>query len=222
MEIVNIIIEFLKIFIWPVVVIIIFYVLREPIKKLLQDIRGVKYGDASILLNREINQETNIDKSKDKGFMNGNADIPISKTFLKFSEETREAMSAVVKKATNFDNLDNYDNKIKALSTYSAAALLYIRMQSIYQSIYGSQIRILQKLNGGRLNIDDIKKVFYDNAKNIWPELYDNYSFEKYLDYLKIMELVIVAENNQIVITIFGRDFLRFIIEEGYSVEKPF
>lgn len=58
-------------------------------------------------------------------------------------------------------------------------------------------------------------------SKVEFPELYKNYSYSSYINFLTVHNLVIIEEDS-IKITHLGKDFLKYIIEERLSIEKAF
>ena len=86
--------------------------------------------------------------------------------------------------------------------------------------IYGSQIRLLQKLNYSSENKENVK-YFYDNAATYFPAAYENYTYENYLDFLVSCDLIIYnRETNIISITEVGKDFLRYLVESNSNIDK--
>jgi hypothetical protein len=87
--------------------------------------------------------------------------------------------------------------------------------------IFGSQIRILQRLNYTETeNIEDLK-LYFDNEVKFYPETYKNYNYINYLKFLPTNKLVNYTEgDNSLTITEFGQDFLRYITESNLSLEK--
>jgi hypothetical protein len=95
-------------------------------------------------------------------------------------------------------------------------------LSRIYNFIYGSQIKLLQKLNSGGQFPKEKIKYFYDAAKDIWPDLYNNYSFEQYMNFLSSAGLVVISSNGVVTLTSLGQDFLRFLIEDNRPTDKAF
>jgi hypothetical protein len=102
--------------------------------------------------------------------------------------------------------------------TLSAGALTVLHDQT-WQTIFRSQCDLLQELNTKpAMNLDQVKP-FYDAAVAAHPEAYKERSFELWLSYMRGQN-VILQDANVIQITIRGKDFLRYIVQEGRSV-KP-
>ena len=105
----------------------------------------------------------------------------------------------------------------RALATNQIAFTL----EKIYLTIYGSQIKTLQRLNetaGRGVNVADVKTL-YEQAKSKYPKFYATYSFENWLNYL-YTSVLIKQLGEKIAITIRGQEFLKYLISQGYSSEK--
>lgn len=102
---------------------------------------------------------------------------------------------------------------IKALA--STQGTLYY--ESIHSVIWGSQLSLLHHLNttskGSSL---EVLKVFYDGGAARDPNLYHNYSFEQYLEYLAANNLI-EKRDNRYLITQPGIDYLGYLTLYGRS-----
>jgi hypothetical protein len=98
---------------------------------------------------------------------------------------------------------------------------MFKSFERVYDSIFGSQIRFLQRLNHTSVESKTSLKLYYDNAVKNYPEAYKTYTYDRYLKYLSNNGLIIMNENDQnIQITFFGKDFLRYLLETNLSLEK--
>lgn len=95
-----------------------------------------------------------------------------------------------------------------------------LSFERIYQWIYGSQISALQHLEvkGYKASLDAIK-VFYTLAAANSPAIYKSDSFERWVSYL-IKENLISMENDQFVLNLEGSEFLRYIRQRNYYLNK--
>lgn len=84
-----------------------------------------------------------------------------------------------------------------------------------WASIYKSQITLLQRLNQGLLQLDDVKR-FYNEASRESPKTYANYSFSQWLDWMMNQRLI-TQEGTTFGITLRGRDFLKYMVHYGLS-----
>lgn len=86
-------------------------------------------------------------------------------------------------------------------------------------SIYKSQLLALQELNTNTLRREDVK-VFYDRAAEQHTQAYGTYTFDEWLAYMKKEVLILDQPGNSIGITVRGKDFLKYILHYGYSINS--
>lgn len=92
---------------------------------------------------------------------------------------------------------------------------IYFDYERIWFSIFGSQIGALQKLNDGAMRRQDLVPL-YAVAAQLSPAVYTQYSFDQWIGYMRSQTLI--REDGEFVsITVKGRDFLKFLIDEGRS-----
>ncbi|HEV3218837.1 MAG TPA: hypothetical protein VGZ48_03655 [Candidatus Acidoferrales bacterium] len=84
-------------------------------------------------------------------------------------------------------------------------------------TIFGSQIRAMEKMNTGLCKIDGIRK-FYNNAALASPQYYSKYSFDEWLQYL-FEKILIVQTGDALNTTVRGREFLKYLVQRGLSAE---
>jgi len=219
-KIVELVISLLSVLVWPIVVVIIFFVLREPLSGIIT--RANEFGFGKFVAKMGPISKQGIE-SKDMTLEQLQND-KFSKTatdLLKiYSDSTIKYFENYIKQATNYDKLDTAEKREKELFSYSKIALLVIIFGNIYNTIYGSQIRILQKLNSSNVENKDTIREYYDSAKKMFANVYSNYSYENYLSYLTISNLIVIEQDGKIIISDFGRDFLKYIVEVRYPLEK--
>jgi hypothetical protein len=89
-----------------------------------------------------------------------------------------------------------------------------------YNRIFGSQIAWLKRLNEvGRATVDDARGFFRPYAEQ-FPQIYTNYGFDGWLNFLKASALI-AQHDNVLEISEFGRDFLMYLTERRLSEIKP-
>lgn len=108
------------------------------------------------------------------------------------------------------------------LIRHLAIVQLLYRAETIYRSIFGSQISILKSANtlGNRTRQQLME--FYEKAKEQFPQLYQTYSFDQYLHYITTQQLLVEETPGSFVITMAGKEFLKWITEMGVTENKPF
>jgi len=118
-------------------------------------------------------------------------------------------------------NLRDSNDREKYLRRLLAQVLAVLTFEKIYFSIYNSQIQTLEYLNENRAlknTLDSVKK-FYENAVKDYPTYYEDYSFDNWLKYLTSYELI-QKDQFDIEITLRGKEFLKYMIDQGYKLIK--
>ena len=89
-----------------------------------------------------------------------------------------------------------------------------------WSSIYRSQLLILNDLlrRGALMPLTDAK-TYYARAATENPELYRNYSFDGWLNFLVSRQLIIWHQSQMLEMTFMGRDFLKYLTHCGRSPE---
>lgn len=106
------------------------------------------------------------------------------------------------------------------LLTLSSGLLIGGLFERTYNFIFGSQILLLERLNSSPLSMDDLKQ-FYERARDAFPEIYKNYTFEQWLNFLESFTLITRTQDGSLfAITPRARGFLRYIIDNGYTTQK--
>ena len=112
------------------------------------------------------------------------------------------------------------DARIDLLVNRLAVAQLSSIFERAYGAIYGSQIaalRALSKAGGAVTNIQALE--YFNEAKSTKPEL-SNVEFSVWLEFLRVFNLVKI-ENEKILITDLGSDFLLYLTAQNLNETKP-
>jgi len=211
------IVKALEILAWPLVLFIIFLMLKTPIKDFLNRIKSIGYkgaGIETVPFKKQSEEESPIEilrKEKPNEYL--------EKIKGYFSPETIELVKEAVIKESQVDTYETPEEREEVLFTYSQLLHLTKHFNNIYSSIYGSQINILTRLNSSVFETKETLQGYYEFAKASFPKTYENYSYDNYLNYLKSFSLII-EEAGAINLTILGKDFLKYILESGYSFNK--
>ena len=110
----------------------------------------------------------------------------------------------------------------KLVIRYYTAAVLCLAFEKLNVYIFGSQLAALQRLNTrGGIGADqsEILTLFFAPAKAQFPQVYKAYSFEQWLQYLLARD-VIVRNATRLVITAEGKEFLKYLVDQGYSLVR--
>lgn len=146
---------------------------------------------------------------------------------LSFDALMRSPISAsVLDRETNIiSQLDGYalrseEEKTKILVRALANARVTLEHNSVAHVIFGSQLRLLVSLNavGSGLPIDEIQK-HYSEARAAYPEVHANSSFDDWIRFL-ISQNLVVRKDHHYEITLFGSDFLKYLIDARLTHER--
>lgn len=122
-------------------------------------------------------------------------------------------------------NLDvltkNPEEREKMLLKLLSVNQISVAFERVYHSIFGSQLAALQFLVSSSSGLEDTGSLapFYEQAKSKNPEFYDSYSFENWLSFLQ-SNLLIVYQNQKIGITVRGKEFLKYLIDQNYTINR--
>ena len=202
------IIDILK---WPVLVLVVVLLVKKPIVDLINRITRIGHGGTSL----ETEQQKSAEKQEKRQVTN------VDRALGLFRQETVEFFKSAVMQESNLTRIKTDIEKVDHLLNYSIAIYIINYYEKIYNSIYGSQISILQQLNTYAYENNDTLKRFYNFAVERNPEFYDSYPFDEYLGFLYSFNLII-EEGGRVNITILGVDFLKYLTETGKSLNKHF
>ncbi|MCK4738695.1 MAG: hypothetical protein KAT46_01985 [Deltaproteobacteria bacterium] len=199
MEMIKLILQYAA---WPISLIIVavffLFLFRKPISRLLEKTQKISKEGIEVA---QVSQEKSL--KKEPSFEK------LMKTFDYATLPEREKLIE-----SDLDKL-NPNEKIKVLIRHLATTQISLRLSDIERAIWGSQEGILNFLNSKATGVDvETVKSFYDVVAEESPEVFADYSFEKYLGFLLTAELI-VEKNNQYVITSFGNDFLLYLVATG-------
>jgi hypothetical protein len=102
------------------------------------------------------------------------------------------------------------------LITLAAKAVIVSQFERAEANIYASQLDLLHYLNsraGGEAP-SRLKELFYDPARNKFPDVYKSYAFEAYLQFLAAA-FFIANTGTQVAITAMGREYLLWRVEQS-------
>lgn len=100
-----------------------------------------------------------------------------------------------------------------------AALALVQAFERTYTLVWGSQISALQFLNSAGTVPVDLLRPWYDQGAAREPELYDGYTFEQWLGFLQ-GNLLVLRSGENVAISLEGREFLKYLLHQGYSLYK--
>jgi hypothetical protein len=103
-----------------------------------------------------------------------------------------------------------------------AAALTREFWERVYLLIFGSQIRLLQKLNESPQGIagEEIRDI-YQTAASQYHDFYRNFTFENWINFTDASSLTTKESDGRHFITHSGRGFLKYLVAQGLSPDRP-
>ena len=136
-------------------------------------------------------------------------DNPLIRPYLEKLESWSREKLAEAEKIVNVD-------REPLLIRGFAGAYGALHLERAYWRIFGSQIMAIEFLQqqGGKGALEHLR-IIYDQATQHYPTIYPAYSFESWLQYMKIWNLIEVS-GDQVTLTPEGTAFLPHIAAQGY------
>jgi hypothetical protein len=188
---------------------------KRPLVELISRISKVGVGNKSISVHppkiQKLDQDLPDRQSKDI----------IDIIFDTYSEDTMKIFEERVIEDTLINKISPPEERADKLFRYAQALILVTHFNQTYALIYNSQIRILEFLNTSTSRHKDDLKPYYEQAKSDFPDMFEDYGFDDYLNFLVSNLLINVTPENIVEITVVGVDFLKFIIESRLPANKP-
>lgn len=210
-----IMLQFLEIIIWPLCLIIIaitfMLLFRAPLLSFIE--RATKIGNDKFSINADQKLDKKQIETKNSSY--------IDSAYGMFKEGTMNWFRKVVAENSKYEGLDDDSKKIETLVRYSAVMSLVNNFEFIYYNIYGSQIALLREINKSTNSTKSSVEYIYIEAKKQYPDLYKEYSYDKYLNFLKGVNLILI-NNEKLVITDLGVDFLKYLLDAKKDENKHF
>lgn len=120
----------------------------------------------------------------------------------------------ILKRELDSKNINPSEREEILLNALASNQIVLV-FERTYHLIFGSQISLLQRLNSGEI---EFKQVF-EQAKSKYPQLYSGYTLEEWLGFL-ISSFLIRNDNGKIGITVRGKEFLKYLIDQNYTLQK--
>lgn len=194
---------------WPILIFWIWHHHKEEIRQILPRLRrfsptGAEFDSAE--------QQAEGEK----------LESPDASGALKKVPEHRLRTSLMIIKSSIERDLYNFpenERETKLLIALSEARL-FLHFERVYRLIFGSQIEGLNYLRKNFKATISEATAFYDEKRSLYPDFYDNFSFEKWIGFLEDNNLI---HNNDGIITLtdIGLDFLIYVTESRLNDAKP-
>lgn len=215
----NFVLQLIQIIAWPLLVFFIFWLFRQQLRELLKRIKGISYKNLNLQSpTQDENHGVRDELLKKK---NASGRLIFDKLIDICSDETIANVKTSITEVTQIDLTADLGKRETVILRYTMALFIILKFQRVYDLIYGSQIRILQKVNSSNIETKTSLKGYYDKAKEYYPPNYEHYLYDDYLKFLNTYGLILI-EDEKILISSYGRDFLKYIAETGLSFEKPY
>lgn len=132
-----------------------------------------------------------------------------------FSTEATRRMETFVRNLPFLASLTEPEEKVEAMVTLTARIMLIARFESVESNIWASQVALLEYLNSQAEGVeaDVLRTTYYEEGANRYPILYQNYSFEGYMNFLERNDLA-EAAGSRWRITLQGYEYLQWRIAQ--------
>jgi len=126
-----------------------------------------------------------------------------------------------IKEELRSKGCDTEGSSIKILIRHLAGTQLLLSFEKIQNSIFGSQVFLLKKLNevAGQGKPLIFTEYYFEEIKSQYPEAFDKWSCEQYLKFLYESSLI-TKQNDQIHITVKGVEYLTWLIRNGIQENR--
>jgi len=197
---------------WPVatalVAIVAIWFLRAPLTRFIDRAKKISAGGIE---SAPPSQQVPADFKKSE----------TSELFKLFENEVVWTQAAAVRNDLDARGISEPGHREEALIRSLAATQIARSFDAAYYLIWGSQLALLQHLNPfGETGVAEAPaRPLYDAVAAAHPDVYGESSFEEWLGFL-VSSGLIARSPGHIKITVFGREFLRYLLEVGRRMDK--
>src|SRR5690606_30773553 len=117
----------------------------------------------------------------------------------------------VVESESKIKEFTDVNKKVEILTKYAEALYLILSFDRLYNTIFGNQLFILDLVNTNNTQTKEDLRIFYDNAREKYPNFFDTYPYDDYIEFLISHELIVFSNDGYCAITWLGRDFLKYL-----------
>ena len=203
---------------WQAVVLAAFLTLRASLISLLKEkLFKFKAGPFEVDLikpGQEQSARVEEDKARDKSIL--------EKATYFFREDTVTRFQEYVKTESGYANLPTDREKYETLLKYSTTLYIIKTFETLYNTIWGSQLQLIQNLNSVGVADNGILSHYYDYAKTQYPDAYDKYPIEDWTKFLIEYQLMRRVDSEHVEITTVGIDFLKFLVDTRKNLLKSY
>lgn len=116
-------------------------------------------------------------------------------------------------------NITQVTERERILIRLLAAVAIVSGFERTYSLIWGSQLGVLQFLNPAGVVATELLRPWYNLGTAMEQDLYRDYTFDQWLSFLQ-QSLLINRIDDTVEITLEGREFLKYVIHQGYTLSK--
>lgn len=215
-------------FSWPVAIVIIAYWFREPLKKLLDEIRSAKGPGFQIERQTGVRQEPVAGPDLSKNPLEaaappGNERSTSGRRFEIPDSPLVERVKKGILEAEHTKDMSPADRE-QVIAKALAERLIALSFERLYRNIFGSQIEAIAKANiTGGTTMTELKSLFEQYQKQ-YPDFHKSRTFEQWFGWMTsehlIEEVDGMGTSKIIRPTLFGADFLHYILTQGLPYQK--
>jgi hypothetical protein len=111
--------------------------------------------------------------------------------------------------------IETSGDREKTLVRLLASTNIILHFERVHGIIWASQLACLRYINPRNQGADVAEITpFYEMAKAEYVAWYDGYPFERWLGFLQSFNLIL-ERDSRLFITVFGREFLKYLIATG-------
>ena len=210
---------------WPlaiaVVCIAVLVIFRNPIVAFIGRITGISSGKAKVDLTTPHQQATPPPGSEEDEGEGGEIKGASKPDHLRvFDNRLVVEVEQIILNDPSLSSETDQQRREELLVRHLAATQIREYCERTYREIWGSQLKALQYLAGFTIPVNkSVVQFFYDEASKSAPLLFLAMDFDQWLNFFVAARLITMT-NDEIAITVAGREFLKYLIDRGYSVYK--
>lgn len=206
-------VELAKAVSWPLVTLVVATIYKSELRRLIVDLlrRKIEFTGFGVTAKLDANEQ-NLTSAANPASQALPSDIAPTLSVNPASALIEEKL---------YNDLSKLEESVKVplLVQALAGARLAAGHEFTYNRIFGSQIAVLKRLHShGALPLVEVKRIFDQTAVN-FPDVYKDYTFGQWLDFLE-RNLLVNRQGDDINITAFGSDFLVYLVQQRLSENK--
>lgn len=207
--------EILKIIVWPsaavLLVIACCLIFMGPIRRLIDRVRTVRLLRAAI--DAPIQEPERVTEKSSSA---------AESLRRRFDNQLLLEDEKTIREDPQFSSISDPGEREHLLIRLYSGTRIALYFEQLYNFIWGTQLEALEQLNTVAtvgFEIEHLRNL-YETRLKTQPELSSHHqSFEKWLDFLIIFR-VIERQEDRVLITLLGREFLKYLLERGYTTKK--